>query len=296
MTSEDEERLVDTPNEGEEQLVDTPPTCVAIIREEPYMIDCPKCGCRKPAHHVNTHICIDCSHAIDNRLTYYRQHSDWMAEAREQGLDVWLQQPGETQWEYTVWVAYRDSYPGKKPSYGDVAEQLQTTYSSVRGIAQRWSFQARMQVWMAECDRITMLQRRDEILSMNKQHIEMAASLRQKLAVAIDAIIPESLKPGEIASLMKMSAELERKARTDSVAQEEMRTALLSDQGSADLKKTQTKQGDLAEVVQILLKAGALGEITKIGIRETKTTEVALVDADDQVASLSRGDVEEDNE
>ena len=250
------------------------------------LIDCPKCGQRKPAHQTDTHMCVDCSHAISNRITYYRQHNDWMAEAREQGLDTWLQQPGETQWEYTVWLAYRDSYPGKKPTYGAVAVQLGTTYAAVKNIARRWDFQARMQMWMTECDRITMLQRRVEILDMNKEHVDMAARLRAKLSIAIDNIDPVALKPGEIASLAKVSADMERKARVDTVAQEEMRRELVSDSGNPDLKKTPTKQGDLAEVVQILLKAGALGEITKIGIRETKTTEVALVDSDGNCSSL----------
>ena len=64
---------------------------------EVIMVDCPRCGQRKPAHHIDKHICIDCSHAESNRMTYYRQHQgDWIAEAKEQGIPVWLQQPGET--------------------------------------------------------------------------------------------------------------------------------------------------------------------------------------------------------
>ena len=230
------------------------------------MIQCPKCGQLKPAHHIDKHMCVDCSHAESNRVTYYRQHQgDWIAEAKEQGLSPWLQQPGETQWEYTVWTTYRDSYPGKKPTYNQVAEQLSTSYNVVRKISQRWSFPARMQLWMAEVDRITMLQRKEEILSMNKAHIDMATKLRSKLDVAIDAIDPSTLKPSDIASLVKLSTELERKARIDSEAQEELRNNLLVDTNNPELKKAQTKQTDLGEVLQILVKAGAL-----VGVRETR--------------------------
>ena len=254
--------------------------------DDKLMITCARCGQYKEAHHVDTHLCIDCSHAESTRLTYYRQHQgDWLAEAREQGLDVWLQQPGETQWEYSVWLAYRDSYPGKKPSYGAVAKQLNTSYNAVRKIAQRWSFQARMQVWIAECDRITLLQRRDEILNMNKEHIDMAAKLRSKLNTAIEAIVPESLKPGEIASLAKLSTELERKARTDSIAQDELRKELVSDNVNPELKKQPTKQGDLEEVVKILMKAGALGSITTIGVKETTTTTREVVAKDETIGA-----------
>lgn len=238
------------------------------------MINCPKCGQNKVAHATDKHLCVDCVNAENNRITYYRQHQgDWIAEAKEQGLDPWLQQPGETQWEYTVWTAYRDSYPGKKPTIASVAKQLNTTYSACSKIAQRWSFATRMQLWVAECDRITMIQRKEEVLGMNKSHIDMATTLRGKLNTAIDAIDPYSLKPGDIVSLAKLSAELERKARVDTEAQEEIRSALLLDTSNPDLKKNQTKQGDLSEVLQILLKAGAL---SAVGVKETTTREVVI--------------------
>lgn len=251
------------------------------------MVHCPRCGQFKPAHHIDKHLCIDCVNAENSRVTYYRQHQeDWIANAKENGVDLWLQQPGETQWEYTVWTAYRDAYPGKKPSYGDVARQLNTTYNSVKKIAQRWTFQLRMQAWMKYCDEITMQQRRQEIIDMNKEHVDMAAKLRTKLGAAIEAIDPLSLKPGEIASLAKLASEMERKARVDTIAQEELRRDLMVDTENPDLKKSPTKQTDLSEVVGILLKAGALGDITQIGVRQTQTTEVVVRDSDGNANAL----------
>lgn len=249
------------------------------------MIKCPRCGQTKQAHPVDKHLCVDCVNAENSRITYYRQHQDdWIANAKENGIDLWLQQPGETQWEYTVWTAYRDSYPGKKPSYGEVARQLDTTYNSVKKIAQRWTFQMRMQAWMKNCDDITMVQRRQEILDMNKSHVDMAAKLRSKLDVAIDMIDPTSLRPGEIATLAKLSSEMERKARVDTIAQEEIKQSLLVDNDNPAIKKSPTKQADLSEVVGILLKAGALGDINQIGVRQT--TEIALVDNNGQSSSI----------
>lgn len=251
------------------------------------LVTCKRCGMEKIASSRDKHLCVECAKAENSRVTYYRQHQeDWVAAAKEQGIDLWLQQPGETQWEYSVWVKYRDSYPGKKPSYGSVAEELGTTYNVVKKIAQRWSFPMRMQAWMVECDRITMLQRRDEILNMNKEHVDMATTLRDKLKKAIETIDPVALKPGEIASLAKLATEMERKARIDTIAQEEARQPLLVDTGNPELKKNETKKDDLKEVMDILLKAGALGDITHIGVRRTETTEVALVDKDGQSSSI----------
>lgn len=237
------------------------------------LITCPRCGQQKPAHATDKHLCVDCVKAENSRYTYYRQNQDdWLVVAKENGLDPWLQQPEETQWEYTVWSMYRDSYPGKKPSYGDVAIKLGTTYNVVSKISKRWSFHVRMQHWMKHVDEITMLQRRDEILNMNAEHISMAQKLRDKLSRAIDHIDPDTLKPGEIASLAKVATEMERKAQIDTMAQEDMRRELLVDNDNPNLKKQVTKQSDLSEIVGILTKAGALGPV---GVRQT--TEVVMM-------------------
>lgn len=244
------------------------------------MIQCPRCGQTKAKARRSPHICVDCEKAENNRVTYYRMHQDnWLDVAKEAGLDLWVQQPGETQWEYTIWCAYRDSYPGKKPTISAVAQQLDTTYNVVKKVAQRWSFPVRMQAWMQYCDQITLQQRRQEILDMNHEHISMAAKLRNKLNAAIDSIDPTMIKPSEISSLAKLASELERKARLDVIEQEEAQRDLCRDNDNPELKKSPTKQNDLSEVVQILLKAGALGDITTIGVKETKTTQVVVGDS-----------------
>lgn len=253
------------------------------------MVNCPRCGFLKEAHAYSTHICVDCAKAENNRVQFNRlHHGDWMAAAAEAGIDVWVQQPGETQWEYTIWTAYRDSYPGKKPSYMSVATQLDTSYSAVRAVAQRWAFPLRMQMWMKYCDEITLLQRRTEILDMNKSHIDMASKIRSKLDTAIDAVIPEMLKPNEIVALAKLAADMEKAARIDSIAQDEMVSALLSDTENPDLKKETTSQTDLSEVVAILMKSGALKDVSKIATRQT--TEVALVDSEGNSAMMTLED------
>lgn len=241
------------------------------------MIECPRCGMLKPRALRSPHMCVDCEKAENSRITYYRQHQEnWMDVAKEAGLDLWVQQPGETQWEFSVWTAYRDSYPGKRATLSEIARQMNTTYNVVKKIAQRWSFPVRMQAWMQECDRITLLQRRQEVIDMNKDHVDMAARLRSKLSVAIDQIDPMTLKPGELASLARLATEMERKARLDNISQEELRRDLVVGDENPELKKSPTSQGDLSEVVSILLKAGALGDITTIGVRKTETTEVVV--------------------
>ena len=244
-----------------------------VISNEPaVMVHCPKCGRYAVANQRDKHLCDECAKAENTRYTYYRQHQDdWITNARENGLEIWVQQPGETQWEFTVWTAYRDSYPGKKPSYSEVAVQLGTTYNVVKKIAQRWSFPLRMQVWIKYCDDITLIQRRTEILDMNKDHISMSEKLRTKLNVAINQLDPNMLDVKEIVSLAKLAADMERSARLDVINQEDLRREALSSNENPDLKKTPMAQNDLSDVIGILVKAGALG---KVGVRQV--TEVVM--------------------
>lgn len=237
---------------------------------------CPRCSQVKPKNLVDPHMCKECANAENVKLTYDRQHQDWITVATENGIDPWLQQPGETQWEYTVWCAYRDSYPGKKPSYSEVARKLDTTYAVVKKVSQRWTFPVRMQLWMKHVDDITMLQRRDEILTMNKEQIDLAGRIRDKVSKFVDTLHPEEMKMGEAVQALKLATELERQARIDTIAQDEMRGTLMVDSENPDLKKAPTKQADLKEVVNILLQAGALGDVTTIGVKQT--TEVVMRD------------------
>lgn len=242
------------------------------------IITCRQCGQQKPASPRTPHWCVDCEKAYNNRYSFMRaQNADWMEVAKENGIELWEHQPGETQLEWSIWLAYRDSYPGTKPSYKVVAEKVGSTYDFVRKTAARWSFQTRMQAWITECDRITLAQRRQEVLDMNADHISMASKLREKLNTAIDNIDPLELKPGELNSLMKTMAELERKARTDTMTIETMRAEGFVDADNPELKKSPTKQGDLSEVLSILMKAGALGDVGALGVRQTETKVTEIV-------------------
>lgn len=237
-------------------------------------MDCPKCGRTEVvAHATDTHLCVECVNAENSRVTYLRQHQDdWLTVAKESGLDAWVMQPGETQWEYTVWTKYRDSYPGKKPSYGSVARELETTFNVVSKIAQRWQFPIRMQLWMRNVDEITLAQRREEMLSMNATHISLARKVNEKINAALDAMVPTDMKPSEIASLMKTAAELERKARIDTEAQEELQRDLFVDPNLKNDKKQQ-KPEDMSEILKILGDAGMLDSLV---VKKTTTTTTEL--------------------
>lgn len=254
------------------------------------MVLCRQCGQTKEPSRSTPGLCLDCEKAYNARYSYMRRKNEgWMDVAKASGLELWERQPGETQLEWTIWQAYRDSYPGAKPSYRKTAEIAGSTYEFVKSVASRWNFQMRMQAWIAECDRITVSQRRQEVLDMNKAHITMAAKLRAKIDTAIDGLVPEMLSPKEINSLLKTMADLERRAQMDSMSIESMAAGDFVDNDNPELKKSPTKQSDISEVLGILLSAGALGDITHIGVRKTETTEVVVGDAQGNSNTMIQG-------
>jgi hypothetical protein len=139
-----------------------------------------------------------------------------------------------------------------------------------------------MQLWMRFVDQTTMAQRREQMLTMNKEHIEMATALNSKIKMAIEAINPQTCKPSEIASLMKTATELERKARIDTEAQEELQRDLFVDPEQKKQKKIADKN-DLSEVAQILAAAGVLPgfKVVKTTTTEITTDNVIDVEAED---------------
>jgi ribosomal protein L32 len=247
-----------------------------VSNEISKLIKCKRCGQEKLPHKNNPHLCVECAKAEQNRISYFRQHNNnWMQIAKEAGLELWERQPGETDREWQVWLAYRDAYPSIKPTYRKVAEQLGTTINVVKKVGQRWNFPLRLQAWAKHVDELTQRQREKEIVEMNKRHIEMATKLQEKIQTAINNINPHVLEPKDIKSLFQLSAELERKARLDKT---EVSPVKIGD-NNPELKKIETDANSLGEVIKILQGAGLVPKSPKVGI---ETTQRIVLKEDDE--------------
>ena len=237
---------------------------VDIVR----LINCKRCGNLKPAYKDHNHICEDCAKAENSRVSFYRQHNvDWLDVAKEADLQLWERQPGETDREYQVWLAYRDAYPSVRPSYRTVAEQLCTTINVVKKVGQRWDFQVRMQAWAKHVDDLTLQQRQKEIVDMNKTHIDMATKLQEKLKTAIEGLRPELLEPKDITAMFKLVTEIERKARMDDP---QLYKPQVTEENNPELREVQTSKGDIGQIVGILQQAGLIPKVGSVGIETTK--------------------------
>ena len=234
-------------------------------------IYCPHCGRDHVMQSAFTRgMCVDCYQALANRNTvaYRRGDPDWKDKAKKAGVALYERQPQESQRDYDIFKTYMMMYPLERPTLKKVAEKLGLTYGTVRDCSMRCHFKERLDAWMRECDKATLLKRRNDMIEMNSQHIEMATTLRSKLLAAMSMLEPGSLKPTEIAQLAKLANSMEREARIDQIAQEEMRAELTSgNEDNPELKKSVTSTGDLSEVLSVLVKSGALGDAKSVGVR-----------------------------
>ncbi len=242
------------------------------------LITCRRCGGENvEAYTPTASICEACAFEDNTRmLSLRRDNSGWMQLAADSGLDLWDQQPEETDWEHEIWAEYMRCYPGAKPTYGDLADRLGVSRGVVVSAARRWDYAARMQAWMQHVDAETLAQRRAAGVTANAAYISMAETLREKMRHAIDVIVPETLRPAEINALVKTAFDLEKKAGLDQESLVATGREAWVDEGAKELKKSDTPTSDLAEVIAILAKAGALGDITRIGVRKTEVTETIV--------------------
>lgn len=233
-------------------------------------IYCPHCGRDHVMQSAYTKgMCVDCYQALANRNTTLYRHGDpdWKSKAEQAGLALYERQPNESARDYEIFKTYMMMYPLERPTLKKTAAKLGLAYETVANTSRRCHFKERLDAWMRECDKATLNQRRNEMIEMNSQHIEMATTLRGKLLAAMNMLEPGSLKPGEIAQLAKLANSMEREARVDQIAQEEMRADLNKGDENPDLKKSVTKAGDLGEVLSVLMKSGALGDAKSVGVR-----------------------------
>ena len=241
---------------------------IIVLDPEP-TITCSRCSIegKKPYRGDGT-ICVECAKAENSRLSHLRQHNDdWMEIARQAELELWERQPGETDREYQVWLAYRDAYPSVRPTYRMVAEQLDTTINVVKKCGQRWDFPVRLEAWAKHCDELTLAKRQKEIVDMNERHVDMATKLQKKIDLAIGYLNPADMKPSEISSMLKLATEIEAKARLSGA---DLYKPVIMDDGNPELKQLPTDKGDIKQIVSILQAAGVIPKNATVGIETTQ--------------------------
>lgn len=215
-------------------------------------------------------------------------NSRWIQVAEEGGIPLWEQQPNETATEYDMWVCYRDLWPAVRPTVTKVASTMGVSTTDVQKAFRRWTWAARLQAWIREVNADRVAELRQSRRKMVEDHITIGEKLRAKALKAVDNLDEYDVTPSELVQLLKLTQQFEETAR-DAMDAVEQATAQdidnmpagLFESGDKDEKQLGNARGisqdDAAEVVKILAAAGVLNVgSTKIGVRQTTTTEVAV--------------------
>ncbi|MBQ8627908.1 MAG: hypothetical protein IJ421_00345 [Prevotella sp.] len=199
---------------------------------------------------------------------------DWVELARELGLAVYERQPEETDTEWLVWTTYRAHYPGRMPSWTALAAECGVSVATVTKAAKTWNFRLRIVEWSRYTDAGMAEERLAAIKAMNAEQLEQAQILSSKITEALTYLDPATLKPSEIAALMKLAADQQR--RVVEYMPEKVEGQIISGADAASEAK-RTDVAAVSEILNIMASAGALGKQILGVEKKTVTTERMIV-------------------
>lgn len=208
-----------------------------------------------------------------------KTNTDWQDIAKELGLEVFEQQPEETPLEWQIWTAYRNHYPGKLPTFTELAKEANCAVATVVKAAHKWDYKLRILAWAKHTDADIQDERIQAIKEMNAKQLELARIGMDKLLIAVNNLDPLTMPSREITPMLKAVTELQRTVTTY-VPEKVQQTAV--DPGTTKLGHV-TKKDDMAEILEILVATGAMDK-SILGIEQT--TRVLVKGNDDEQDSL----------
>lgn len=257
----------------EEQRLEA--TKEAFIAIKGPMWECKVCHTQEDQSIVNPDLCRDC-YATESQNSALAQkiNQNWIEEAKEIGLAIFERQPEETDTEWQIWEKYRSFYPLKLPTYAELAKETGHAITTVVKTAQKWSFKVRLVAWSRYTDAGIQTDRVNAIKDMNTKQLHVASTIMDKLKTAVEGLDPTTLQPKDIASMLKIAADLER--RIQSYIPETVENEAIDSKKAATVTKTE----DLSEVISILQNAGVLKENGIVAIEQV--TRVIAKGAEDE--------------
>ena len=238
---------------------------------------CQRCGSENNPSRDNPGFCVRCATEIKaTTTTMAKKNGSWMEDAKALGLEIFERQPEETDTEWRIWEAYRNSYPMKLPTWTELAERVGCAVGTVVNASQKWGFKLRILEWSRHCDASSQQERIESVAELNKAQYDLAKGMLEKVSAAILAIEPQYLKPNEIVNMAKLATELQRRAVESKPEKIEQPGIVDKVSASHDV----TAPNDLAEIAEILNKAGALDGRT-FGVEKTTRIVVKGGDGDE---------------
>lgn len=236
---------------------------------------CRVCGTETHMDKKDKTKCSKCAAAVvQNSSVAITMNSNWMEQSEALGLEIFERQPEENDLEWRIWTTYRNYYPLKLPTHGELAAQVGCAVGTVTKAMHKWSYKVRLIAWARYTDADAQEERILAVREMNKKQLTMAQTMQEKLKTAIDTIDPMLLKPNEIVNMMKLANELEDRILRQT--EEKVESTLVE---SSQKEAVVTKPEDMGEIIKILNDSGLLDK-KKLGIETTTTTRVVTEEVD----------------
>lgn len=203
--------------------------------------------------------------------------TNWIEEAKALGLALYERQPEENDIEWLLWTTYRDHYPGRMPSMSALAQECGCGVATATKTATKWNFRLRMVEWSRFVDAGTLENRLAQIKEMNRIQLEQAKALQATITDAITLLDPATLKPNEIATLMKLANDTEKRI-VESLPEKVDDQVLTLSEAQSQAKHTDANA--IGDILNIMANCGALGKGI-LGIeKKTVTTERVVLNND----------------
>ncbi len=139
--------------------------------------------------------------------------------------DSWERQQGESQPAYDAFCIFRDLPHGQEPekrSCSRVAKRIGKSVSLIERWSQHHDWQERARAYDNELQQEAMEARKGAIRQMQEKHIAISQKVAELARKGLDALNVEDLRPRNVIDLLKISTELERRARFELLAESEV--------------------------------------------------------------------------
>ncbi len=130
---------------------------------------------------------------------------------------LWERQPDESEAAWEAFLVYRDMEVPRR--FQAVADKLQKSYSLIRRWKTAWFWEDRVIAYDNEIQKEALASAVNDRRKMNQRHTELAMRLLQAATDALDKLNTDDLSFKDIREAVKLGAELERRARDESIGE-----------------------------------------------------------------------------
>lgn len=173
----------------------------------------------------------------------------------------WDRQPGEGPQAFRAFAAYRDSgADGSKRSLQKTAQSLTKSngepYSvgTLKDWSRKWRWQARVDAWDDELDRLTRRELEKGITGMRKNHVSIAKAMLVKSLQALQKIPADEMTPRDVAAMVDVAAKLERISRGEVTERTEGRQTITGEVALQQINLSKVSDEELVLLDEITEK------------------------------------------